>query len=156
MHKLLGINALLLSFVLMFAVGISLASPVSGSKGSPAKTSSKTTKKVGLTTSKPAAKSTTTSSAKRSPVKKTSHVLASAEDLSGTITAVDPSRKEVTLVGSNGMPYDFNLTQRTQVELSKKNMGIKALASESHKQATVHFLPSSGGNLAESIHVSAS
>jgi hypothetical protein len=62
----------------------------------------------------------------------------------------------VTLIGSNGVPYDFQLTRKTQVELSDKTIASKELAGESHKQATVHFVPTSHGNLAQTIRVSAS
>ncbi len=72
------------------------------------------------------------------------------------ITIVDPSHKEVTLLGSNGVPYDFELSGKTRIELSNKKVGAKALASEIHKEATVHFVPTSRGNLAESIQISAS
>jgi hypothetical protein len=139
---------LFLSFVLIFAVGIALAAQAPKSKG-PAANANTTTTKSSATTSK----STTTPKAKEN-VKK-SDVLASAEDLSGTITIVDPSEKEVTVV-ANGVPYDFDLTRKTRVELSDKKIGVNELASETHKQATVHFVPTSRGNLADSIQISVS
>jgi hypothetical protein len=148
MHKVTRLVPPLLLFGLMFAVGISLAATAPGSKDSTTK-KTKTTAMSSATTGKSTAKS-------MSSAKKLSHALASAEDLSGTITVVDPSDKEVTLVGSNGVPYDFQVTRKTLVELGDKNIGANELASESHKQATVHFVPTSRGNLAESIQISAS
>jgi hypothetical protein len=150
MHRATRLVPLFLSFVLMLAVGLALAAAVPGSKASTMKTVTKTAKSSAAT-SKSAAKSM-----KKASAKKMSHVLASAEDLSGTITAVDPSVKEVTMVASNGVPYDFQLTRKTQVKLSNEKIGMNELASESHKQATVRFIPTSRGNLAESIQISAS
>lgn len=135
-------------FAMLFAVvlagGISLAVAVPGSNDSTAKTSTKTSMKT---------KTTTTNSAAKSPA---NHALAAPENLSGSISVVDPTDKEVTLVGSNGVPYDFKLTKKTQVELSDKKIETNELATESHKQATVRFVPTSEGNLAESIQISAS
>jgi len=149
MHKLTRIVPSLCSFVLMFAVGICLASPASGAKTTTTKTGNETTK------SSPAIRKTENPKSKTT-AKMRSDVLASAEDLSGTITVVDPSDKEVTLVGSNGVVYDFDLTRRTRVELSDKTIGANQLAAETHKQATVHFVPTSRGNMADSIQISAS
>jgi hypothetical protein len=146
MCKLNGIFSPLLSFVLMFAVGVCLASTGPGSKTSTTKTNTQTASKADSAT-KPTIKA---------PAKKMSHVLASAEDLSGTITVVDASERELTLIGPNGVPYDFDLTRKTRVELSNNQIGVKELANESHQQATIHFVPTSHGNLAESINISAS
>jgi hypothetical protein len=155
MHKLSRITPPL-SFVLVFAVAICLASPASGSKDSAAKNSAKTSTKTTSKNSPATRKTTEKTPAKSSVKKKTSHSLASAEDLSGTISVVSPSDKEITLVASNGVPYDFDLTRKTRVELSDKNIGVKELPSENHRQATVHFVPTSRGNLAESIRISTS
>ncbi|MFZ0956913.1 MAG: hypothetical protein WAN60_11270 [Candidatus Sulfotelmatobacter sp.] len=102
---------------------------------------------------KPPAK-TAVKSKVESPARKTTHVLASAEDLSGTITMVGPNDKEITVVGSNGIPYDFKLTNKTLLELSNSKIPMNELASESQKQATIHFVPRSDGNLAQSIQIS--
>jgi hypothetical protein len=160
MHKVTRILPLLFSFVLMFAVGFCLASQSPASKDAAnktttTKTTTKTAKKSSATTHKSTAK-TPAKSTTKTPAKETGHNLASAEDLSGTITTVDPSIKEVTLIGSNGVPYDFDLTHRTRVEVSNKQVATKELASESHKQATIHFVPTSHGNLAQNIQISAS
>jgi hypothetical protein len=138
----------LLAFVLILAVGVSLSATASASSNSATRTTNKTTAKSKTATSKKAA-----NTMKESHAKKMSHVLASAEDLSGTVSAVNSSGREVTLVGSNGVPYDFELTRRTRVELSNQKIGMDELASESHKQATVHFVPTSRGNLAERVQI---
>jgi hypothetical protein len=148
MYKLTRLVPLLFAFVLMLALGLSLAAPAPASKDS---TTNKTTNTMKTKPSASAVKSTAKSSASKSR-----HVLASAEDLSGTITRVDPSDREVTLIGSNGVPYDFKVNQKTMVELSSHKIGMNELASESQKQATIHFVPRSDGNLAQSIRISAS
>jgi ABC-type oligopeptide transport system substrate-binding subunit len=148
MYKLTRLVPLLFAFVLMLALGLSLAAAAPASKDS---TTNKTTNTMKTKPSASAVKSTAKSSASKSR-----HVLASAEDLSGTITRVDPSDREVTLIGSNGVPYDFKVNQKTMVELSSHKIGMNELASESQKQATIHFVPRSDGNLAQSIRISAS
>jgi ABC-type oligopeptide transport system substrate-binding subunit len=148
MYKLTRLVPLLFAFVLMLALGLSLAAAAPASKDS---TTNKTTNTMKTKPSASAVKSTAKSSASKSR-----HVLASAEDLSGTITRVDPSDREVTLIGSNGVPYDFKVNQKTMVELSSYKIGMNELASESQKQATIHFVPRSDGNLAQSIRISAS
>jgi len=147
MRKVTSIVPLLLAFVLTLALGVSFGAQAPEAKSSATKITAKA-----VTKAKPAAGMTV---AEHSAMK-TSHALASAEDLTGTITMIDPSDKEITLVGSNGVPYDFELTKRTQVELSNQKIGMNELSSESHKQATIHFVPKSDGNLAESININAS
>lgn len=149
MYKATRLVVALFAFVLMLAVGISLAAPVPASKDS-------TTKKTTTMKAKPAASKAAAESMTKSHAKKTRLALASAEDLSGTISRVDPTDKEVTVVGSNGVPYDFKITNRTLVELANNKIGMNELASESQKQVTVHFVPRTDGNLAENIKISAS
>jgi hypothetical protein len=81
-------------------------------------------------------------------------VLAPAQSLSGTISMIGPSGKEVTVIGLDGVPYDFNLTNQTKIEMGKARIHANDLANETHKQATVHFLPTARGNLAETIQIS--
>jgi hypothetical protein len=91
---------------------------------------------------------------KKSAATNMNHVLASAEELSGRIAFIGPSGKEVTLMGANGIPYDFRLTSRSKIDVAGKKIGVDELAAENHKQATVRFLPTTRGNLAESLEIS--
>jgi hypothetical protein len=136
----------LFAFVLTLAVGVTLAAENAGSTSSTAKTPNHTT--TGKNTMKPAAKS--------SVKKGSSQVLASAEDLSGTITRIGASDKEVTLIGSNGVPYDFKVISKTRVKVANKEIPAPDLANEINKPATVHFIPEANGNLAETILLSSS
>lgn len=146
MRKRTRLVALLSSFVLTLAV-YSVAATSSNSKNSTTKVATQASTKSSTTANKSTAKHTEKSKAKHL------HALASPEDLSGTISAVDPSGKEVTVIGQNGVPYDFDLTRRTRLELSNQKIAPKELASEAHKQATVHFVPTSRGNMASSIQI---
>lgn len=128
---------MLFLFVLMLAVGVSFGISAPSTNNSTAKTTAKA-----VTKSKPATGKSAMQSTARSSAMKTNHVLASAEDISGTITLVDPTDKEITLVGSDGVPYDFELTKKTQVELANQKIGMNELSSESHKQATIHLFQS--------------
>jgi hypothetical protein len=132
MRKITSLVSLLFSFVLMLAIGVSLAATPTGSNHSTGQTSAKAS------------------------AKEMGHVLAPAEELSGTITMVNSADKEVTLVGSNGVPYDFQLTKKSDVELANQKIGVNALAGELNRQATIQFVPTSHGNLVKSIEIGAS
>ena len=139
MFRMAKLVALFSSLVLLLAV-CSFAADSSNSKNSTTKTPAK------VTTKSPAK---TTANLSAQP----DHVLASAEDLTGTISSIDPSGKELTVVGSNGVPYDFRLTKKTEIEHSSQKLAVNELANESHKQATVHFVPTSQGNMAKTIQI---
>jgi hypothetical protein len=147
MRKVTSIVPLLFVFVLTLALAVSFGAQAPEAKSSATKITTKEVTKV-----KPDAGMTVAENS----AMKTSHAPASAEDLTGTITMVEPSDKEITLVGSNGVPYDFELTKNTQVELANQKIGMNELSSESHKQAIIHFVPKSDGNLAESVQINAS
>lgn len=138
------LTALLSSLALMFALS-SFAATNQNSK----------------TNSKNATKAHTTVPANKKATKTTQHaktpaknVLAPAENLSGTISMIGRSGKEVTLLGSNGVPYDFDLTNKTKIEMGSHKLPLSQLPSETHKQATVHFVPTARGNMAKSIQIS--
>jgi hypothetical protein len=84
-----------------------------------------------------------------------SDVLAPPEDLSGTITRVSPSNKELTLICSNGVPYDFLVTKKTNIEMADHGIPRNRLSADLEKAATIHFVPTTHGNVAESIQIRA-
>ncbi|HZC22648.1 MAG TPA: hypothetical protein VE866_04855 [Candidatus Binatia bacterium] len=92
-------------------------------------------------------------STKSSSAKSTHDVLAPAEDLSGTISFIAPSDKEVTLTGANGTPYDFQLTRTTRIELAGRRIRETELVNEDHKRATVRFVPTGQGNLVQTLEI---
>jgi hypothetical protein len=146
MHSIRVLLVLPCSFVLLLAVGGSLAVNASSTNAS-----SKPSSKMALesaTAQKKAAEPATKNSAKNGE-----HALATAEEISGIIGFVGPSNKEVTLIGANGVPYDFQLTRKTEVGLAGSKIKATELAQESHKQATIRFLPTAQGNLAQSVDI---
>jgi hypothetical protein len=139
-------TSLLFSFALMLALP-AFAAPSQNSKNPAA--NSTNAKATTMAANKTANNSKTLHTKKRA-----SDVLARAENLSGTISTIGPSGEEVTLVGSNGVPYDFDLTHNTKIEAANHKIPAGQLSSETHKQATVHFLPTARGNMAETIQIS--
>jgi hypothetical protein len=133
MHKVAKLMALFSSLMLTLAV-CSFAANNSKSKESANKTA-------------------TEMSTKSSSAKSIHDVLAPTEDLSGTISFIGPSDKEVTLMGANGTPYDFQLTRTTRIELAGRRISETELANENHKQATVRFLPTGQGNVAQTLEI---
>lgn len=137
-RRTVGPVAWLLSFVLTFVIGTSLARAAQAS-------------------SKPAAKAkvqeNTNDSVKKSVTKRVGDTLASSEELSGTIGYVSPSAKELTLMGANGIPYDFDLTAMSRIEQSGSKIARSELTDQSHKQATIKFVPTKRGNLAERVEI---
>jgi len=149
-------------FVLMLAVGVSLAASAPAAKTAASKSAASATTKTQTTSGKETVNNKetvnkkTTKTMAKSSANPSNHTLASAETLSGTISFVDPSAHEVTLVGSNGVSYDFKLNRKTQLELSNSKIAANQLDSEDHMPATVQFVPMSNGNLAENIQIKAS
>jgi hypothetical protein len=133
MRKAAKFMALFSSFVLTLAV-CSVAANTSNSKES-------------------ANTATTEMFTKSSSAKSMHDVLAPAENLSGTISFIGPSDKEVTLMGANGTPYDFRVTRTTRIDLAGRRISEMELANENHKQATVRFLTTCQGNLAQTLEI---
>ena len=138
---------LLLAFVAMLALSLVAAQA--------SRTHSPTTKATNATKT---AKTKPAKATKHASSEHTTkpHALASAEDLTGTISLVSPADKTLTLLGANGVPYDFQITRKTQVELGHKTVAANELPGEEHAHATIHFVPTSRGNLAQSIRINAS
>jgi invasion protein IalB len=140
-------TALLSSFALMFALS-AFAANTQSSKDT---TTNTNTAKTTSTT----AKNATANHSKAEQAKKpASDVLARAENLSGKISTIGSSGKEVTLMGANGVPYDFDLTGKTKIEVGNQRIASSQLTNETQKQATVHFVPTARGNVAETIQIS--
>lgn len=145
--KTVGPVALLFSFILIGAVAASLAK-----SSSPARSSAKAAVKMPAVT-KTTGKSTS-SSPEKSATKDETNALAAVEELSGTISFVGPSDKEFTLLGQNGVPYDFHLTAMSKIDSAGTKIARSELTSESHKQATINFLPTKQGNLVKRVEIS--
>jgi hypothetical protein len=153
MHRITRLVPILLAFMLALVIGMSATATNSGSKNSTSKNTP--TKMMQNHNAKNAKPEHMKKSTKKTPAKK-SDVLASAENLSGTISYINPTTKEVTLIGPNGVPYDFQWTGRTRVEMANQSLAKNDLVNEDHKDANIRFVPTAGGNVARSIQIKAS
>jgi hypothetical protein len=154
MRRITKLLPMLLALVLALAMGgVSLAATNSATKNSTNK--NPTTKTTQKHSAKSAQAEHMKKSMKKTPAKK-SDVLASAENLSGTIAYVNPTSKELTLMGSNGVPYDFQWTGKTRVEMTNQKLAKNQLAKEDHKDASIRFVPTARGNVAENIQITTS
>jgi hypothetical protein len=82
----------------------------------------------------------------------TGRVLGEAEELSGTIQSVDVTASKVT-VTSAGVPYVFQLTKKTKIEINGQKGDLEALSKAVDQKASVRFVPRSDGNMADHIEV---
>lgn len=148
MQTIMKSGVFLLAVLLVLAVGGCFAS---------AAASHDTSKKTTTTSSTQGKTVQTAKQAKKSPnSRKNNGVLASAEQMQGTISFIGNSDKEVTLIGNNGTPYDFLVTSRTKIDLSGKKIAANELPGEQHKPATIRFVPTARGNMAQGLNISAS
>ena len=85
----------------------------------------------------------------------TGRVLGKAEEISGTIKSVDVAASTVTIT-SAGIPYAFQLTKKTKIEIDGKNGDLEALSKALDQQVTIRFVPRSDGNIADQIQVKSS
>lgn len=81
-------------------------------------------------------------------------VLAPKESLTGTISIVDTTQGLLIVTGSNGVPYNFHVTRRTQIMVGGQKAAMDDLSNQVNKQVTIEFVPRTGGNFASSVEVS--
>jgi ABC-type amino acid transport substrate-binding protein len=91
--------------------------------------------------------------AKKAAVEKPKAELAKAETISGTLRMVAADKKIVVLTDSAGTPFDFKVTGATRIKVAGKKAKLDELASQTNKAASVKFLPTRSGNVAQSIEV---
>lgn len=84
-----------------------------------------------------------------------SRVLGVAEELGGTIQSVDVAASKVT-VTSAGVPYVFQLTKKTKIEINGEKGDLEALSKAVDQKASVRFVPRSDGNSADHVEVKSS
>lgn len=78
--------------------------------------------------------------------------LGEAEELSGTIAAVDATAATVT-IRANGTPYVFRVTKKTKITIHGSKGDLEGLAKQVSQNITVKFVPRSNGNFAEHVEV---
>jgi outer membrane lipoprotein-sorting protein len=90
---------------------------------------------------------------KKAAAEKPKAELAKAETISGTLQMVAVEKKMVVLTDSAGTPFDFKVAGATQIKVAGKKAKLGDLASETNKAASVKFLPTRSGNVAQSIEI---
>lgn len=76
------------------------------------------------------------------------------ETIEGMLSMVVTEQKLVVVTSSEGVPYNFQLTKKTKIEIGGIASSFDDLAGHIHGQATVTFVPRRNGNMAQSIVVS--
>jgi ABC-type amino acid transport substrate-binding protein len=90
---------------------------------------------------------------KKAAAEKPKGVLAKAETISGTLQIVAADKKIVVLTDSAGTPFNFKVSGATRIKVAGKKAKLAELASQMHKAASVKFLPTRSGNVAQSIEI---
>lgn len=75
------------------------------------------------------------------------------ESISGSIILVDPAAKIVVVQDTGGTPFDLIVNIRTRIEEGGNKLTLKDLEGDTHKGASVRFIPERGGDVAHSIQV---
>jgi ABC-type amino acid transport substrate-binding protein len=91
--------------------------------------------------------------AKKAAAEKPKAELAKAETISGTLRMVAADKKIVVLTDSAGTPFNFKVTGTTRIKVAGKKAKLDELASQTNKAASVKFLPTRSGNVAQSIEI---
>ena len=79
--------------------------------------------------------------------------LGKAETISGTLQMVAADKKIMVLTDSAGAPFNFKVTSTTRIKVAGKKAKLDELASQTNKSASVKFLPTRSGNVAQSIEI---
>ena len=75
------------------------------------------------------------------------------ETISGSIMSVDLAAKIVVVQDAGGTPFDLIVNTRTRIEGDGNKLTLKDLEGDTHKGASVRFIPERGGDVARSIQV---
>jgi len=91
---------------------------------------------------------------KAAAAEKPKAAFAKAETISGTLQMVVAEKKIVILADSAGTPFNFKVTGATRIKVAGKKAKLNDLASQTSKTASVKFLPTRSGNVAQTIEIS--
>jgi hypothetical protein len=75
------------------------------------------------------------------------------ETISGSIMLVDPAAKILVVQDAGGTPFDLIVNTRTRIEGGGNKLTLNDLEGDTHKGASVRFIPERGGDVALSIQV---
>ncbi len=79
--------------------------------------------------------------------------LGPAETLSGKITLVDTAQKLLVVEGARGVTYSFVLRAGTRISSGGQKVKLDELPAHKGKQASVKFVPTRRGNLAQAVEI---
>lgn len=102
----------------------------------------------------PATCATATAAKASKTAQQTDHQMWPAENLSGTISMVDPALRLVVVQDSNGVPYDIVVDRHTHIKSANGMLTLNDLKSDLNRSVTLKFVPESRGDVAEAINVS--
>lgn len=79
--------------------------------------------------------------------------LGPAETLSGKIAIVDTAQKLLVVEGARGVTYSFVLRAGTRITSGGQRVKLDELPAHKGKQASVKFVPTRRGNLAQTVEI---
>jgi len=79
--------------------------------------------------------------------------LGPAETLSGKIAIVDTAQKLLVVEGARGVTYSFVLRAGTRITSGGQKVKLDELSAHKGKQASIKFVPTRRGNLAQTIEI---
>ena len=76
------------------------------------------------------------------------------ETIQGTISMIAVDQKLAVVTTAGGVPYDFTVTGKTQIQIAGSRSSFNNLAEQVQKEATVTFIARPNGDIAQNITVS--
>ncbi len=77
----------------------------------------------------------------------------SAQDVTGTITIVDPAKRLVVVQTAGGVPFDLDVTRQTQIRNGAQRVSLSNLSQDVNQTVTVRFVPERRGDVASRIRI---
>ncbi len=74
-------------------------------------------------------------------------------NLRGSLWMVDGRRNLVVVMTSNGIPFDFQVTRKTRIDVNGATATFAELTGQIHNHVLVNFMPEPIGDIARSIEV---
>lgn len=74
-----------------------------------------------------------------------------AQNLTGTISMVDPKMELVVVRDSSGVPFDLKVARSTRIDSGAKQVELSQLAPK--EKVSVHYVPEPRGDIARTIQV---
>jgi len=75
------------------------------------------------------------------------------EQLTGTISMVDPALRVVVVKDSAGIPFDIQVNRATRIQAGDRQLKLKDLSSDVNKGVSLKFVPERRGDVARTIRL---